>query len=174
MIRYGLSARLYHWISAVIVLGLLPVGEYLGHFDPPDGPTTDALYMLHESFGVLLWLVVLARFVTRQVNGVPPLPDSAGFVVDIASKLNHFGMYLLLLVQPVTGFLANSAGGYDVNWFNLVKLPTLIAKDDKLSESLGALHMYGGIALIALVCIHLFGAVYHGFIRRDGVVRRMI
>ncbi len=174
MIRYGLSARIYHWISAVIVLGMLPVGEYLGHFNPPDGPVTDTLYMLHESFGVLLWLVVLARFVTRQVNGTPPMPDSAGFVVDIVSKLNHLGMYLLLLVQPVTGFLANSAGGYDVTWFNLIKLPALIAKDDKLSDSLVMLHKYGGLALIVLVCTHLFGAMYHGFIRRDGVVGRMV
>jgi cytochrome b561 len=174
MIKYGLSARLYHWISAVIVIFLLPVGEYLGHFDPPDGPTTDLLYMLHESFGVLLWLVVLLRFATRQINGTPPLPDSAGFVVDIASKLNHLAMYLILLIQPVTGFLANSAGGYGLVWFNLIKLPTLIGKDEKLGDSLATLHMYGGFALIALVCIHLLGAIYHSFIRRDGVVSRMV
>ncbi len=174
MVRYTLPARLYHWISAVLVLGLLPVGEYLGHFDPPDGPVTDRLYMLHESFGVLLWLVVLLRFASRQLVGTPPLPDSAGWLVDLMSKLNHLAIYVILLAQPVTGFLANNAGGYDVAWFNLVKLPALIGKNESLGDSLSALHMYGGLALIVLVIFHLTGAVYHGFIRRDGVVRRMV
>ncbi len=174
MMKYRLSARLYHWISAVLVLGMLPVGEYLGHFDPPDGPTTDMLYMLHESFGVALWLIVLARLATRQIHGTPPMPDSAGFVVDIASKLNHLAMYVLLLVQPLSGFFANSAGGYNVTWFNLVALPPLIGKDDALSHSLTTLHLYGGLGLIVLVCIHLVGALYHGFIRRDGIVSRMV
>jgi cytochrome b561 len=174
MLKYRLSARLYHWISAVIVLGMLPVGEYLGHFNPPDGPMTDRLYMLHESFGVALWVVVLARLVSRQIHGTPPMPDHAGFVVDIASKLNHLAMYVILLVQPVTGFLANSAGGYGVTWFNVVALPSLIGKDQALSDQLTALHKLGGLALIVLVCIHLLGAIYHGYIRRDGVVSRMV
>ena len=171
--RYSASARLYHWATAVVVLCMIPVGLYLNLGDPPDGPTTDMLFMLHESFGVTLWVLVLLRLLTRLAGGKPPMPLGTPAFVRIASMLNHAALYIILLIQPVTGFLSNTAGGYPVAWFNLFMLPDPTGKNEKLSDTLTALHNYGGIALIALVCLHLAGAAYHGLIRRDGVVGRM-
>jgi len=173
VLRYSMSARLYHWLSAILVFGLIPVGLYLGRGDPPDGPLTDTLYLLHESFGVLLWLLVLFRLVSRQVNGVPEQPAATPPLLRLAARLNHVALYLMLLIQPVTGFLANNAGGYPLVWFNLLPIPSPVGKNDRLSDTLFSLHDIGGWLLIALVCLHLAGAAYHGLIRRDGVVRRM-
>jgi cytochrome b561 len=171
--RYSASARLYHWVSAVLVLGLIPVGLYLGKGDPPDGPTTDLLYLLHESFGATLWVLVLIRLAARLINGVPPMPAGTSRLVRGISTLNHGALYAVLLIQPVTGFLANNAGGYPLVWFNLIAIPDPVGKNEKLSEALATLHGYGGWALIALVSLHLAGAAYHALIRRDGVVGRM-
>lgn len=172
--RYTASARLYHWATAVLVLGLIPVGIYLGKFDPPDGPLTDLLYLLHESFGVVLWVLVLLRLVSRLLRGVPPIPVGTSVLVHLVSRLNHAALYLVLLIQPVTGFLGNNAGGYKLVLFNLIAIPDPVGKNDKLSETLFALHGLGGWALVALVSLHLLGAAYHGLVRRDGVVARMI
>lgn len=172
--RYDALARFLHWISALAVAGLIPAGIYLGHFDPPDGPTTDQIYNLHESLGATLWIVTLLRVVARIATGAPSLPPSVSPMMRFLAGTNQLAIYLVLLVQPVTGFLANNAGGYDLDWFGVVPIPTLIGKNDGLSDSLFALHQIGGAALVVLVCIHLAAAAYHGVIRRDGVVSRIV
>jgi cytochrome b561 len=171
--RYTAAARWMHWISAVVVLGLVPVGLYLGHFDPPKGPLTDRLYNLHESFGVLLWALVLVRLISRQFAGVPPMPADTPRALRLAATLNHWALYAVLAIQPITGFLANNAGGYNLTLFSVLSVPDPIGKNENLSHTLLALHQYGGWTLIVLVSMHLAGAAYHAFIRRDGVVRRM-
>ncbi len=172
--RYNPAARWMHWLSAVMVLFLVPVGLYLGYFDPPDGALTDRLYNLHESFGVLLWVLVLVRLVSRQFAGVPAMPADTPRAIHLAATLNHWALYAMLLIQPLTGFLGNNAGGYNLVWFNVLPIPDPVGKNDPLSNTLFTLHSYGGWILIALVLMHLAGAAYHGFIRRDGVVGRMV
>ena len=52
-------------------------------------------------------------------------------------------------------------------------LPGLIAKDPALSETLFQLHGVLGWALLALLALHIAGALMHWLIKRDGVMRRM-
>jgi cytochrome b561 len=170
---YTPVARWMHWISAVLVVGLTAVGLYLGQFDPPDGRLTDWLYNLHESFGVILWVLVLIRLVARQIYGVPAIPAGSSRLVRLGAGLNHAALYAAMLIQPITGFIGNNAGGYRLTMFNLLAIPDPVGKDPKLADTLFALHSYGGWALVALVTLHLLGAAYHG-VRRDGVVSRMV
>jgi cytochrome b561 len=73
---------------------------------------------------------------------------------------------------PVVGWLATAAGGYPVQFFAW-KLPGLIAKDPALSETLFQLHGILGWAFLALLALHIAGAMRHWLIKRDGVMRRM-
>jgi cytochrome b561 len=171
--RYSLFARALHWISAVMVLGVYIGGAWLGFFEPADGPFKDALYNLHESFGVTLWSITLIRLLSRVATGVPAMPNATPALVRIASTLNHGALYAVLLAQPVVGFMGNNAGGYPLSWFNLVNLPNPIGKNDALSDQLFKLHGTLGWALVILVTMHLLGSAYHGWVKKDGIVSRM-
>jgi cytochrome b561 len=83
-------------------------------------------------------------------------------------------IYLELLVQPVLGFLASNAWGAPIVWFGIVKLPSPIGANEKMADLLSTLHDNNARVLLALIVVHLAGAAWHGLVRRDGIVRRML
>ena len=85
-----------------------------------------------------------------------------------------FGNVSTLILAPLAGWLYASAAGLSVNWFGLIQVPDLVAKDRELAEVFKALHI-GLVALIALLlAAHIGGALRHAFVRRDGIMHRML
>jgi cytochrome b561 len=86
-------------------------------------------------------------------------------------------LYLLLLAMPIVGYVANSAmgeAGTPTPFFGLFELPPIVAPNEPLSERLFMLHRWVGYLVIALVLMHVSAALYHYFIRGDGVLLRML
>ncbi len=105
---YTLTARVLHWLTAVIVIGLIPAGIYM--VDAPAGPTQDLVFNLHRSFGFLLLLIVIVRLFYRLGHRPPPLPaEMPAFQRDIAHTV-HWTLYALLIVQPVIGWIGEVLG----------------------------------------------------------------
>jgi cytochrome b561 len=173
--HYAPAIRWIHWLTAVLVLLLFVFGGWTHYFDPGEGLLKDLLYNLHQSFGVTVWVLVLIRVAMRMATGAPKLPPGTPAVIRGAASLNQAALYLVLLVQPVTGFLDTNANGFPLYWFGLFEVPSPIGKQpDPGAHLLDGLHWFGALALLLLVGSHLAGAAYHGLIRRDGVVRRML
>jgi cytochrome b561 len=172
--RYPLGARWLHWITATLVVVMLIVGVWITTFEPKDEGLKYLLYDIHESLGVVVFLLVLLRLVRRLVDPPAPLPERVPSLFRFAAHANHALLYVVLLAQPVIGFLATNAWGFPVKWARLVDLPSPIGKNEALAPSLSALHLYGAILLALLIGAHLAGAFYHGVIRRDGIVQRML
>ena len=104
---YSFAARVLHWITAVIVIGMIPAGIYMANASP--GPTQDLLFHLHRSFGVVLLPIVLARLAYRFTHPPPPLPNDIPAVQRSAAHAVHYALYALLIVQPIVGWIATSA-----------------------------------------------------------------
>jgi cytochrome b561 len=172
--RYTATARLLHWATAAAILAMFVLGIWMIYFKPADSALRHRLYNLHESLGVTILLIVLLRVVVRISRPPPPLPAGMPGAVRLAAAFNHFGLYALLLVMPVIGFLSNNAQGVPLVWFELVRLPSALTKDDDAAHALSALHWAGALTLFALVGAHLGGAAYHALIRRDDVLQRML
>ena len=64
--KYPLSIRIFHWVSAALILGLLILGIYMTPYDESNMPFADGLYFWHKSFGVLMFLIVIFRFYNRK------------------------------------------------------------------------------------------------------------
>ncbi|MGB4333835.1 MAG: cytochrome b [Chromatiaceae bacterium] len=176
--RYTLVQRLLHWLLALLVIPALGVGLTLGWLgfdgtkDAFGGEVTDALYTGHKTMGVLILALMTLRLVMRLTLGAPPpVPTLTGFE-RLASQAVHALLYLVLLAQPIVGWLATAAGGYPVQLFAWT-LPGLIAKDPALSEKLFQLHGVLGWTLLALLALHIGAALMHWLVKRDGVMRRM-
>ncbi|MET0542368.1 MAG: cytochrome b/b6 domain-containing protein [Variovorax sp.] len=172
--RYAASSRWLHWLTALLLLFIIPLGIWIAFFEPADEGFKLRLYNLHESLGVLVFVLVLLRIVNRLRNPPPPLPDDMPGWMRFAAHATHYGLYALLFLMPLTGFLATNAWGFPLSWFGVLPIPSPVGKDEALARTLSFLHWCGAITIGLLILGHLAGVVHHTFVRRDGLLRRML
>ncbi|MFP7674162.1 cytochrome b [Marivita sp. S0852] len=110
----------------------------------------DPLVLAHVAGGALVLVFALWRLGLRARRGVPPAIESSK-AQGVLAKLTHVGLYALLILMPVSGSVA---------WFGGVDLA---AQGHNVLK----------IALLALIGLHIIGALYHQIVLRDGVLMRM-
>jgi cytochrome b561 len=137
----------------------------------------DFLYPWHKSFGVLAFLIVLAQLAIRALSHLPgpaPLPAHE----KILSHVVHITMYALLLIVPLMGYaMSNSYTESDGVFFFGIHVPELLPKDNERFRLFQFLHKTLAYSLLALVTLHLAGALKHRYFdkdRRTDVLPRMI
>ena len=91
----------------------------------------------------------------------------------IAAAATHGLLYVTLFAFPVTGYISLAARGRDISIFGLFDLPQLVERSRLLSANSRDLHDYGQYAFYALVALHVAAALYHHFIVKDDILRRM-
>lgn len=181
--RWGWPAKTLHWVIAILIIGLLVVGTYMTGL--VEGMERFELTQLHKSFGFLVFVLACARVIWRWASPkVPGLPaDTPRFQV-LAVQMTHFGLYALMFLLPLSGWLMASASPlndpdayiYIKNEvFGLFELPDPIHPGDKsLETTLAAIHEYAGYALAVLLALHVGGALFHHFVEKDNVLTRML
>ena len=83
-------------------------------------------------------------------------------------------LYALILVMALLGWAATDYRGWPVKIFGLVPLPALARKGDSWAHTAGDIHTVLVNVLLALVVLHVGAALYHQFVVRDGVMKRML
>ena len=169
---YPATSKLLHWLVAACVLTTAPVAIAMGKVG--EGPLQNALYNFHKSLGILIFLLMILRLINRLVVGAPmPDPTIEPWQRTVSSAV-HGSLYALLIAMPIVGYIANSAFGAPAPFFGLFNLPPIIGKNEALSDQLFAIHRRAGFLVIILVGMHIGAALFHHFIRRDDVLRRML
>lgn len=172
---YNRTARWFHGIVAFVVLGLvIPAGIWIRYFEPADQAFKMQLYNLHESLGLVVFVLTLARLTWRWMYPPPVWPLATPAWVRLASGFSHASLYVLLLLMPITGFLATNAWGFPLVVFEWIPIPSPLSKDELLARALSYTHWCGAVSMGVILCAHLLGAVYHRFLARDALARRMI
>ncbi|MGB0505772.1 MAG: cytochrome b [Pikeienuella sp.] len=177
--KYPAIQRGLHWVIALMVLGTLAVGMLLGWLGYGGvvksfgQDMTNMLYKYHKTFGVIILFAMIIRIIVKIRMGKPPYANPLTSFEKAASGAVHGLLYVCLLAMPILGWLATSAGGYPVEFFNWT-LPNPISKDKELSETLYWLHGAVGWMTAALVAAHIGAALMHGIVKRDGVLQRML
>jgi cytochrome b561 len=171
-IAYSVTARILHWLTAALVLTLLPLGVIIAN--EWGGPLQDPLYDLHRSIGAVMILVIILRLGYRLTHQPLPLPADVPPFQQAAAHATHWALYALLVVQPFVGWVATSAYRAPIVVFGLFELPPIWPQDRPLSERLFVVHSLIAAAIAGLVAVHIGAAVYHHFVRRDRVLMRMI
>ena len=169
---YTATAQVLHWLTAALVLIMIPIGLVMANFSL--GPTGDLLYDIHRSIGAVLMPIVLVRLIYRLRNPPPPLPADIPAIQQLAAHVTHWALYALLIVQPLVGWIATSAYRAPIKVFWLFELPPIWSVDQPFSERLFGVHRLLGIAMALLLCVHIGAALFHHFVRKDGVLLRMI
>lgn len=169
---YTPTARALHWVVAVLVLIMVPLGIVIAN--KWGGPAQESLYNLHKSIGPVLLLLVLVRLLYRLTHPPLPLPADIPAIQQFAAHANHWALYALLIAQPTIGWIATSAYPAPVPVFGLFELPRIWPDDRALSDRLFAVHRLMGIAIGVLAAMHIAAALHHHFVRKDRVLMRMI
>lgn len=163
-------ARLLHWSMALLILAMLFIGA--GMVITLSTRHT-WLVELHKPLGLVLLVLVLVRIAVRLRRPPPALPaDLPGWQRGLA-HLSHLLLYTLMLAMPLAGWAMLSAGGYPVVVLSWLKLPAIAPHDAALYAVLRQAHHWLGYLLFATVLLHLGAALFHGLIRRDGVLASM-
>jgi cytochrome b561 len=167
---YGLVTRLTHWAMALGVVFLFGLGLWmvtLDYYSPYYTSAPD----VHRSVGILLLILLMARFGWRLVN---PRPDDGELAPweRTASRIVHWGFYPLLLALMVSGYLISTADGRPIEVFNWFSVPSLVQRKG-LEDSAGEVHEVLAYLTIALVVVHAAASLKHHFIDRSRILVRM-
>lgn len=170
-VRYTMTARSLHWLTALLVLGMIAVGLWMVQL--PISLTKLYVYAWHKWIGLTILVLAALRLLWRIFHPAPPLPGTiAGWERRLAPWV-HAALLLLLLAMPISGWLMSSAGGVSVVWFGVLPLPDLVPRDGETFTILRTLHYGLAWTLIGLLALHVTAVLHHDVLRRDGVFRRM-
>ncbi|MDD5248037.1 MAG: cytochrome b [Rhodocyclaceae bacterium] len=170
--RYTRTAIVLHWLIALLIFGTFPLGLYMA--DLHLSPLKLRLFSYHKWIGISVLLLAVLRLLWRATHRPPPLVAGMPRWQQIAAHATHHLLYLLVLIVPLSGWLMSSALGVPVVWFGVLPLPDLIGKDKALGETLKLVHEGLNYTLLAVVAVHVAGAVKHQLIDRDGTLARML
>jgi cytochrome b561 len=171
--RYGSVAMALHWLIALFIIVNICLGLYFPDL-PRSDPNKFTLAQIHKSIGLTVLVLSVARVAWRLVNPVPPLPATMNAALKFLARTTQFLLYFLILAIPLTGWLMVSASRIALptpyfflfNWPNLPKIGS--------HEQWENIHTILAWSAIVLIPIHVAGALYHQFIRRDTVVSAML
>lgn len=177
--RYNNIAISLHWLLALLIIGMLAVGKFMVGLDDTD-PLRFNLTQWHKTFGILILLLSVFRLLWRMTHRAPTHPEKAPAWERVAAGVSHVALYALLFIAPVTGWMLVSVSPLNIDTllFNVVPwphLPWLHNFADKASAvgRYEQYHEWATGAMIALLLLHVAGALKHHFVDKDDVLARM-
>ena len=165
--QYGLTAQRYHWISAVLIVAMIPLGFLMQNVESE--ATKLLLYRGHALIGALILIITIARIVWRRKDINPEPPKELHGLHLKAFNAIHALLYVLIFVLTLSGVgsVVISGLGDILSGASTSPIPA------DLSEF--APRQAHGIAAkiyIALLVGHIGGVVFHQITKSD-VLSRM-
>ena len=169
--RYNRTARLLHWLIAALLIAQFAFGWWLGDV-PRNTPARGYYVNLHKSTGLIIGLLILLRMGWRLMHSAPPLPRTVPRWQQALAAASHLGLYVCMVLMPLSGYLASNFSKFGVKVFNVVVLPPWGSDDKLLYTVFNQTHKITAVVLLGLVTVHVLAALRHG-LQRDGIISRM-
>lgn len=169
--HFTIVQRLLHWLMAIAILAMLFIG--VGMVSTV-GRQYLPLLVTHKTLGIAILVLALVRLVVRFISGAPALPADLPEPMKLAAHLSHLALYALMIGMPLIGWAMMSAAAYPIVLYGGIRLPAILPQSDSLHTLLWTAHQYLAFAFFALVLLHLAAALFHGLVRRDGVLGTML
>ena len=174
---YTPAAKGLHWLIALIIFVLFPLGWVMDDFT---GLQKFQAFNLHKSLGLTVLALMVLRIVWRVFNPVPELPASMPERQRKAAHAAHALLYIAVFAITLAGWALISASDKPSVLFNMTGIPKLPwlsslppADMKAYHHLLEGVHGFLGWVLLALIVLHIAGALYHGIVLKDGIMSSM-
>ena len=167
--KYGLLAKLFHWITFVILILQIPFGFYLVGLEFSD--LRIDLENIHILVGIIIFYITLFRLIWKFFNSSPT--DGKSFFKGqvIIAKVNHFLLYLSIFTITISGVLKKLYMGEKLNF---LFFRYGFDKDNfQLADLYYEVHIYANYLLIVLVALHILAVIVHHFIFKDKILDKI-
>ena len=166
--KYGLLSKLFHWLTAAGLIVQIPLGFYLVDLDFDQ--TRVDIENYHILFGLIVFYVTLIRLIFKVLTPIPDFKGSAFLGQKFIARLNHLLLYLALLTVTTSGILKKLFNGESlVIFFKKINL----TYNYELSEQFYSIHILANYALIGLITLHILAVLFHKFLLRENILKRI-
>lgn len=171
---FGLVSRYAHWITATLILCLVPMGLFVSVLKAGSADSDEYL-AAHQSLGLAIFAVAILRLLWLRVSP-PPAPSSELKPWERRlAQFVHIGLYVLIFAFPISGVFMSAFSGKAMQFFGWA-FPLLVTADKHAAQIWTAAHDFVlPSAFYVLIFAHAGGALKHHFLDgRASEIRRML
>lgn len=181
--RYGAVAVTLHWVIAALIATNLVLGFYFANVMSHNDPGFFTIVQTHKSIGLTVLSLSVLRLLWRLMNPIPSLPTDFGIGMRVLARGTHYLFYFLIIAVPFLGWMLVSASprGTPTMYFGLFQWPHLpilstMPRADKrqYDDLIGTFHALFAYTALGLLLLHASAALWHHYVRRDAVLKRML
>ncbi|HLJ63485.1 MAG TPA: cytochrome b/b6 domain-containing protein [Stellaceae bacterium] len=158
-----------HWFVVFAMAQLLTRGALIMSHVPNSSPAKIDALLAHSLAGISVAAVMVLRLILLRTTGLPKEVKGPTPGLDLLKRIVHPMFYVSIFVQVFAGL------GMAIQ----SDLPRLFfLHEGSLPQTfwiypLRSVHYINSRLLIVLIALHLAGALYHTFVMKDGLLRRM-
>jgi cytochrome b561 len=167
--QFALFSRLLHWTMAAMILTMLFIGVAM----VASLANYHVLVSIHRPLGVAILILVVIRFVNRQLTSLPPFPPTMSPAERRMASASEYVMYGLMFVLPLVGWGMLSAARYPIVLYGSLHLPFILPHDPALYSVLRKAHTILAYFFFLAIIAHFGAILFHTLIVRDGILKRM-
>ncbi|WP_299772303.1 cytochrome b/b6 domain-containing protein [uncultured Tateyamaria sp.] len=182
--RYGSLSKTFHWLTALLILTLFPLGLFANNMayelQSMSAPADDLvartawLFSLHKTLGVTVFFVALLRILWALNQPKPGLLHPDRKLESLAAETVHWLLYGSLVVVPLSGWIHHAAAsGFAPIWWPFGQTLPLVPKSEAVAAAMGGAHWVLTKVLGVALLLHIAGALKHHVIDKDATLRRM-
>ena len=167
--EYGSISKIFHWLSAAVLLFQIPLGFYLVDLDFDEKRLT--VESIHVLLGLSIFYLTILRLVYKFLSPTPPLTNSLFPGQRLIAKLNHVFLYLTIFIITISGALKKLFNGEILDIFFL----KLEIKDNfDLAELFYDIHIIANYTLITLILLHIFAVIVHKVLFKENLIKKIL
>ncbi|MDB2526941.1 cytochrome b/b6 domain-containing protein, partial [Candidatus Pelagibacter bacterium] len=113
--KYGLISKVFHWLSAALLIVQIPLGFYLVDLD--FGDERLEIEKIHIIMGLTIFYLAILRLLNNFFNPTPKIDPSKFLGQKLLAKINHLLLYITILLITVSGILKKLFNGESLKFF---------------------------------------------------------
>jgi len=167
--EYGSISKIFHWLSAAVLIIQIPLGFYLVDLDFNEKRLT--IENIHVLLGLSIFYLTVLRLIYKLFNPTPPLSNSIFPGQRLIAKLNHVFLYITIIMVTISGALKKLFNGeiLDVIFFSLE-----IKDNFDLAELFYDIHIVANYTLISLISLHILAVITHKVLFKENLLKKIL
>jgi len=170
--RYGAVAQAIHWATALVVVAAFVYGPG-GSEQQIYAAARDFDRQLHETLGMTVFALVIARVLWRTVDTRPDPPLVSRWMGWAATAV-QVALYVLLFAIPLTAIFGAWLEGHPLTLLQGIQLASPIGTSHDLGATLASVHGWLGDTILYVAGLHAVAGLFHHFVMKDVVLMSML